>query len=88
MERQSAQPPCTPCIDTIVRRPCWRRDAAKGIPPFTICTDMNTVTALQARWHEASQMLRAMGFEVGWGSTVGRVKESMHELLDILQVCC
>jgi hypothetical protein len=31
-------------------------------------------------------MLRTMGFEVGWGSTVGRVKESMHELLDILQV--
>ena len=42
--------------------------------------------APQARWHEVSQMLRAMGFEVGWGSTVGRVKESMHELLDILQV--
>ena len=32
-------------------------------------------------------MLRSMGFEVGWGDTVGRVKESMHELLDILQVC-
>jgi len=29
--------------------------------------------------------VRPMGFEVGWGDTVGRVTESMRELLDILQ---
>ena len=33
-------------------------------------------------------MLRSMGFEVGWGDNVGRIMESMHELLDILQVGC
>jgi len=32
-------------------------------------------------------VLRPIGFEVGWGDTVGRVTESMRELLDILQAC-
>ena len=36
--------------------------------------------------HSLVQKLQDMGFERGWGNTVGRIKESFHLLLDIMQV--
>ena len=62
------------------------RRQGNGCSARHACAHLTDNGTPQARWHEVSQMLRTMGFEVGWGSTVGRVKESMHELLDILQV--
>ena len=52
---------------------------------LTLITEPEQNHILQARWQEVAHVLRPMGFEVGWGDTVGRVTESMRELLDILQ---
>ena len=69
------------------RKPCRRRDPVKAARAHhlqMLCDKRGH--ASQARWHEVTHVLRGIGFEVGWGDTVGRVKDSMHELLDILQV--
>lgn len=34
---------------------------------------------------EVARELQDLGFERGWGSTVGRVRETMHMLLDLMQ---
>ena len=34
---------------------------------------------------EVARELQDLGFERGWGASVGRVRESMHMLLDLLQ---
>ena len=40
---------------------------------------------LQKPWPEIAASLSSMGLEPGWGANVGLVKESMHDLLEILQ---
>lgn len=39
----------------------------------------------QKPWREIAQQLGSIGFEAGWGANVGLVKESMQDLLEILQ---
>ena len=34
---------------------------------------------------EVAEQLRELGFEAGWGSRLGRIRETMNLLLDILQ---
>jgi sucrose synthase len=36
-------------------------------------------------WSEVSQGLRGLGFETGWGNTVGRARETMELLQDLLE---
>ncbi|UCE75789.1 MAG: sucrose synthase [Gammaproteobacteria bacterium] len=38
-----------------------------------------------ASWDSVAHELRSTGFEPGWGSTVGRIRDSMRLLLDILE---
>ena len=40
---------------------------------------------LQAPHSEVVDLLKHLGFEKGWGKTVGRIREMMSLLLDILQ---
>ncbi len=39
----------------------------------------------QASWESVAHELRTIGFEPGWGATVGRIRDSMRLLLDILE---
>ena len=46
-------------------------------------------TALwQVPWKLVAGQLQQLGFEPGWGKNVGIIRATMHELLDILEVCC
>jgi len=38
-----------------------------------------------AQWTEVGHKLRSLGFEIGWGDIVARMRETMHLLLDILE---
>jgi sucrose synthase len=38
-----------------------------------------------ADWHEVGQQLHGLGFEMGWGRTVERVRESLRLLQDLLE---
>ena len=50
------------------------------------CSQLLRVSVLlQKPWLEIAEPLGSLGFEAGWGANVGLVKESMHELLEILQ---
>jgi sucrose synthase len=39
----------------------------------------------KASYRSVKRKLQELGFEQGWGDSVGRVKQSFHQLLDILQ---
>jgi sucrose synthase len=38
-------------------------------------------------WKLVAGQLKQLGFEPGWGKNVGIVRQRLHELLDILEVC-
>ncbi len=42
---------------------------------------------LQTPIEEVALKLQDMGFERGWGDTVGRTRDTMHLLADIMQAC-
>jgi hypothetical protein len=42
---------------------------------------------LQTPIEEVAVKLQDMGFERGWGNTVGRTQNTMHLLADIMQAC-
>lgn len=42
---------------------------------------------LQTPIEQVALKLQDMGFERGWGDTVGRTRDTMHLLADIMQAC-
>lgn len=38
-------------------------------------------------WKLVAGQMKQLGFEPGWGKNVGIVRQRLHELLDILEVC-
>ncbi len=52
-----------------------------------IMLDQSFVPELQTPIEEVAIGLQDMGFERGWGNTVGRAQNTMHLLADIMQAC-
>lgn len=52
------------------------------------CGCQQPCAVLQVPWKLVAGQLKQLGFEPGWGKNVGIIRETMHLLLDILEVCC